>query len=170
MEHIDAFADPPSGHRGLPGLRPEPAGAGGGQDPCRSSRHSNSRRRAGSPLRSRAQPQYSSNEILDNLGHKFFGTVSRGLAQVGGKGLQPVRPAERLYSGRGRRRRFHRRPAIWRRLAEHQECRRSRELLAGPFDRLGRGLEGARTMMLIYNLPATETIYNRFRRIAARPT
>src|SRR5690606_38400323 len=28
-----------------------------------------------------SQPQYSSNEILDS-GHRFFGTVSRGLAQV----------------------------------------------------------------------------------------
>jgi hypothetical protein len=43
----------------------------------------------------------------------------------------PMGSAERLYSGRRSERRFHRRPALRRRDALHQECRRCARVLAG---------------------------------------
>ena len=71
-------------------------------------------------------------------------------------------PAERLYPGRGSRRRLHRRPALWRRHALHQECRRLRVFWQGPTLGFDAGADGARTMMLVYNLPRTEAIFERF--------
>jgi len=105
--------------------------------------------------------EYSSNELLDT-GHRFFGTVSRGLASViekavsqwglpngyilgqegGGAFIGGVRYGEgTLYTkNAGDRRVFWQGPSIgW-----------------------DIGGDGDRTMMLVYNLPATEAVYQRF--------
>lgn len=105
--------------------------------------------------------QYGPQELI-NSGHEFFGTVSRGLAQViekavsnwglpngyilgeegGGAFVAGLRYGEgTLYTkNAGDRRVFWQGPSIG-------------------FD---AGGEGARTMMLVYNLPATDAIYQRF--------
>jgi hypothetical protein len=105
--------------------------------------------------------QFSSNEVLD-AGHRFFGTVSRGLAQIvekagsqwglpngyvlgqeaGGAVVAGLRYGEgTLYT---------------------KNAGDLRVYWQGPSVGFDFGGEGARTMMLIYSLPATEAIYQRF--------
>ena len=104
---------------------------------------------------------YSSNEIVD-AGHRFFGTISRGLAQIvekagsqfglpngyvlgqeaGGAVVAGVRYGEGiLYT---------------------KNAGDLRVFGQGPSVGFDFGGEGARTMMLVYNLPATDAIYQRF--------
>jgi hypothetical protein len=107
------------------------------------------------------QHQYSSNELLD-AGHRFFGATSRGLASIvekagslfglpngyvlgqegGGAFVAGLRFGEgMLYTKNAGDRRVY-----WQ----------------GPSVGFDVGGEGARTMMLVYNLPATDAIYQRF--------
>ena len=104
---------------------------------------------------------YSSNEIVD-AGHRFFGTISRGLAQIvekagsqfglpngyvlgqeaGGAVVAGVRYGEGiLYT---------------------KNAGDLRVFWQGPSVGFDFGGEGARTMMLVYSLPATDAIYQRF--------
>ena len=104
---------------------------------------------------------YSSNEIVD-AGHRFFGTISRGLAQIvekagsqfglpngyvlgqeaGGAVVAGVRYGEGiLYT---------------------KNAGDLRVFWQGPSVGFDFGGEGAHTMMLVYNLPATDAIYQRF--------
>jgi hypothetical protein len=106
-------------------------------------------------------PYYSSNEIVD-AGHRFFGTVSRGLAQIvertgsqfglpngyilgqegGGAFIGGLRFGEgTLYT---------------------KNAGDLRVYWQGPTVGWDFGGEGARTMMLVYGLPATDAIYQRF--------
>lgn len=106
-------------------------------------------------------PQYSSNEIVD-AGHRFFGSVSRGLAQIveragslfglpngyilgqegGGAFIGGLRFGEgTLYT---------------------KNAGDLRVFWQGPTLGWDFGGEGARTMMLVYGLPATDAIYQRF--------
>ena len=108
-----------------------------------------------------AAPQYSSNELVD-AGHRFFGTVSRGLAQIieraggqfglpngyilgqegGGAFIGGLRYGEgTLYT---------------------KNAGDLRVFWQGPSVGWDFGGEGARTMMLVYSLPATQAIYQRF--------
>ena len=107
------------------------------------------------------EPYYSSNEIVD-AGHRFFGTVSRGLAQIveragsqfglpngyilgqegGGAFIGGLRYGEgTLYT---------------------KNAGDLRVFWQGPTVGWDFGGEGARTMMLVYGLPATEAVYQRF--------
>jgi hypothetical protein len=107
------------------------------------------------------QNQYSSNEVID-AGHRFFGSVSRGLAQIveragsqwglpngyilgqeaGGAVVAGLRYGEGvLYT---------------------KNAGDLRVFWQGPSVGFDFGGEGARTMMLVYSLPATEAIYQRF--------
>jgi len=106
-------------------------------------------------------PQYSSNEIVD-AGHRFFGTISRGLAQIVEKaGSQFGLPngyvlgqeaggavVAGLRYGEG--------------ILYTKNAGDLRVFWQGPSVGFDFGGEGARTMMLIYNLPATDAIYQRF--------
>ena len=104
---------------------------------------------------------YSSNEIVD-AGHRFFGTISRGLAQIveragsqfglpngyvlgqeaGGAVVAGLRYGEGiLYT---------------------KNAGDLRVFWQGPSVGFDFGGEGARTMMLVYSLPATDAIYQRF--------
>ncbi len=105
--------------------------------------------------------QFSANEILD-AGHRFFGGVSRGLAQLveragsrwglpngyilgqegGGAFIGGLRYGEgTMYT---------------------KNAGDLRVYWQGPSLGWDIGGEGARTMMLVYNLPATDAIYQRF--------
>jgi hypothetical protein len=105
--------------------------------------------------------QYSSNEIMD-AGHKFFGSISRGLATVveravsqwglpngyilgqegGGAFIGGLRYGEgTLYT---------------------KNAGDLRVFWQGPSIGWDAGGDGDRTMMLVYNLPATEAVYQRF--------
>ncbi len=109
-----------------------------------------------------AAPQrFSSDEIVDS-GHRFFGTVSRGLAQVveeaGRRWGQPngyVLGQEAsgafvagVRYGEG---------AMYTRNAGDQ-----RVYWQGPSIGFDAGGDGDRTMMLVYNLPSTAGIFRRF--------
>ncbi|MFZ0623378.1 MAG: DUF1134 domain-containing protein [Pseudolabrys sp.] len=116
------------------------------------------------PPEARPSPQgqhYSSNEVID-AGHRFFGTVSRGLAQLVEKaGSQWGLPngyvlgqeaggavVAGLRYGEG--------------VLYTKNAGDLRVFWQGPSLGWDFGGEGARTMMLVYNLPATEAIYQRF--------
>jgi len=104
---------------------------------------------------------FSANEIV-MAGHQFFGTVSRGLAQVverafsrwgepngyvlGQEGSGAFMVGLRYGDGKLYTRNAGDRRVFW----------------EGPSVGFDTGGEGARTMMLVYNLPATEAIYQRF--------
>jgi hypothetical protein len=104
---------------------------------------------------------YSSIEVVD-AGHRFFGSVSRGLAQIVEKaGSQWGLPngyvlgqeaggavVAGLRYGEG--------------VLYTKNAGDLRVFWQGPSVGFDFGGEGARTMMLIYSLPATEAIYQRF--------
>src|SRR6266849_2303437 len=114
---------------------------------------------AGSPAPQSGQ--YSSNEVVD-AGHRFFGTISRGLAQIVEKaGSQWGLPngyvlgqeaggavVAGLRYGEG--------------VLYTKNAGDLRVYWQGPSLGFDFGGDGARTMMLIYSLPATEAVYQRF--------
>ena len=108
-----------------------------------------------------SESRFSSSELV-GTGHRFFGTVSRGLAQVveqaisqwglpngyilgeeaGGAFIAGLRYGEgTLYT---------------------KNAGDLRVYWQGPSIGFDAGGEGARTMMLVYNLPSTRSIYERF--------
>jgi hypothetical protein len=116
------------------------------------------------PPRPGERDTYSSDELVDS-GHKFFGNVSRGLAlameeairrwgepdayilgqEGGGAFIGGVRYGEgKLYTRRGRGE-----PIFWQ----------------GPSVGFDFGGEGARSMMLVYNLQSTPDLFQRFAEI-----
>ena len=113
------------------------------------------------PARAQAPERYSSNEILD-AGHRFFGGVSRGLAQV----------IERAFSTWGQPNGYvlgqegggaiigglrYGEGALYTKNAGDLKV-----YWQGPTLGWDMGGEGSRTMMLVYSLPATRAIYQRF--------
>src|SRR5262249_20751390 len=106
-------------------------------------------------------PQYSSNEIVE-AGHRFFGTISRELAQIVEKaGSQFGLPngyvlgqegggavVAGLRYGEG--------------ILYTKNAGDLRVFWQGPSLGYDFGVDGARTMMLVYNLPSPDAIYQRF--------
>jgi hypothetical protein len=107
------------------------------------------------------QPQYSSNEILDN-GHRFFGTVSRGLAQVVEKAFSQFGQPNGYILGEEAGGAFVAGLRYGEGTLYTKNAGDLRVFWQGPSIGLDAGGEGARTMMLVYNLPSTEAVYNRF--------
>ena len=107
------------------------------------------------------QSQYSSNEILDS-GHRFFGTVSRGLAQVVEKAVSQWGLPNGYILGEEASGAF----VVGLRYGEGTLFTKNagdlRVFWQGPSVGFDTGGEGARTMMLVYSLPATQAIYERF--------
>lgn len=109
----------------------------------------------------REHDQYSSDELV-NSGHRFFGGVSRGLAQIierataqwgqpngyilGQEGSGAVVAGLRYGEGTLYTKNAGDRKVFWQ----------------GPSVGFDWGGAGSRTMMLVYNLPATDAIYERF--------
>ena len=105
--------------------------------------------------------KFSSDELVDN-GHRFFGTISRGLAQtveeasrrwgqpngyiLGQEGSGAVVVGARYGEG-----------VMYTRNAGDQ-----RIFWQGPSIGFDAGGDGDRTMMLVYNLPSRNAIYQRF--------
>ena len=107
------------------------------------------------------QPQYSSNEILDS-GHRFFGTVSRGLAQVVEKAFSQFGQPNGYILGEEAGGAFVAGLRYGEGTLYTKNAGDLRVFWQGPSIGLDAGGEGARTMMLVYNLPATDAVYNRF--------
>ena len=119
------------------------------------------------PLAAQGNPQqpsgnqYSSNEVLD-AGHRFFGTVSRGLAQI----VEKAGSQWGLPNGYVLGQEAGGAVAVGVRYGDGVLYTKNagdlRVFWQGPSLGFDFGGEGARTMMLIYSLPATEAIYQRF--------
>jgi hypothetical protein len=104
---------------------------------------------------------FSSTEIVDN-GHRFFGSVTRGLAEgvesankrwgkpnayiLGQEGSGAFVGGLRYGEGTMYTRNAGKRPVYWQ----------------GPTIGIDAGLDGDRTMMLVYNLPEVEGIFRRY--------
>ena len=106
-------------------------------------------------------PHFSSNEVLD-AGHRFFGSVSRGLAQlVERAGNQFGQPNGYILGQEGG-------GAFigGLRYGEGKLFTKNagdlRVFWQGPTLGWDFGGEGARTMMLVYGLPSTDAMYQRF--------
>jgi hypothetical protein len=110
---------------------------------------------------SRTQSQYSSNEILD-AGHRFFGGVSRGLAQVVEKAFSQWGLPNGYILGQEAGGAFVAGLRYGEGVLYTKNAGDLRVYWQGPSLGFDLGGEGARTMMLVYSLPATEAIYQRF--------
>ena len=114
------------------------------------------------PAQSWPPPErFSSNELLDS-GHRFFGAVSRGLAQVIEKAVSQWGLPNGYVLGEEASGAF----IVGLRYGEGTLYTKNagdlRVYWQGPSVGFDAGGEGARTMMLIYNLPSAQAIYERF--------
>jgi hypothetical protein len=104
---------------------------------------------------------YAPNELI-NEGHRFFGTVSRGLAQIVEKAISNWGQPNGYILGQEGSGAF----VVGLRYGDGKIYTKNagdlRVFWEGPSIGFDTGGEGARTMMLVYNLPATEAIYQRF--------
>jgi len=104
---------------------------------------------------------YSSVEVVDT-GHRFFGSVSRGLAQI----VERAGSQFGLPNGYILGQEASGAVAVGLRYGEGVLYTKNagdlRVFWQGPSLGFDFGGEGARTMMLVYSLPATEAIYQRF--------
>ena len=105
--------------------------------------------------------QYPPGELI-STGHKFFGTVSRGLATVIEKAVGNWGQPNGYILGQEAGGAI----VVGLRYGEGVLYTRNagdlKVFWQGPSLGFDAGGEGARTMMLVYNLPATEAIYERF--------
>ncbi|MCW5694695.1 MAG: DUF1134 domain-containing protein [Pseudolabrys sp.] len=104
---------------------------------------------------------YTVDEIV-GTGHQFFGTVSRGLAQVVEKAVSQWGQPNGYILGQEGSGAF----IVGLRYGDGTLYTKNagdlRVFWEGPSIGFDTGGEGARTMMLVYNLPATDAIYQRF--------
>lgn len=104
---------------------------------------------------------FSPDELL-NEGHRFFGTVSRGLAEVVEKAVSRWGQPNGYILGQEGSGAF----VVGLRYGDGKLYTKNagdrRVFWEGPSIGFDTGGEGARTMMLVYNLPATDAIYTRF--------
>jgi hypothetical protein len=104
---------------------------------------------------------YSSNEIVV-AGHKFFGTISRDLAQLVERAVSRWGQPNGYILGQEGGGAF----VVGLRSGDGtlypKNAGDRREFWEGPSIGFDYGGDGARTMMLVYNLPRTEAIYRRF--------
>jgi hypothetical protein len=108
-----------------------------------------------------AESKFSSNELL-NSGHRFFGTVSRGLAQVLEKAISNWGLPNGYILGEEAGGAFVAGLRYGEGMLYTKNAGDLKVFWQGPSIGFDAGGEGARTMMLIYNLPNTNAIYERF--------
>jgi hypothetical protein len=109
--------------------------------------------------------QYSSNEVVD-AGHHFFGGISRGLASIVEKAVSQWGLPNGYILGEEASGAF----VGGLRYGEGTLYTRNagdvRVFWQGPSLGFDAGADGARTMMLVYNMPQTEAIFDRFGGVA----
>ena len=113
------------------------------------------------PALAQAPEQYSSNEILDT-GHRFFGSVSRGLASVVERAFSTWGQPNGYILGQEGGGAFIGGLRYGEGVLYTKNAGDLRVYWQGPTLGWDVGGEGARTMMLVYNLPATRAVYQRF--------
>ena len=113
------------------------------------------------PQQQQRSNTFSPDEIVQT-GHQFFGTVSRGLAQVVEKAVGRWGQPNGYILGQEGSGAF----IVGLRYGDGTLYTKNagdlRVFWEGPSIGFDTGGEGARTMMLVYNLPATDAIYQRF--------
>jgi len=113
------------------------------------------------PAQGERRETFSVNEIV-GAGHQFFGSVSRGLAEVVEKAFSRWGEPNGYVLGQEGSGAF----VVGLRYGDGKLYTRNagdrRVFWEGPSVGFDTGGEGARTMMLIYKLPATDAIYQRF--------
>jgi hypothetical protein len=116
----------------------------------------------GNLAHAQGRPSTFSPDELVSEGHRFFGTVSRGLAQVVEKAVGRWGQPNGYILGQEGSGAF----VVGLRYGDGKLYTKNagdrRVYWEGPSVGFDTGGEGARTMMLVYNLPATDAIYQRF--------
>jgi hypothetical protein len=105
--------------------------------------------------------QFRANELV-GAGHRFFGTVSRGLASVIEKAVSQWGLPNGYVLGEEAGGAFFGGLRYGEGTLYTKNAGDLRVFWQGPTLGFDVGGEGARTMMLVYNLPATDAIYERF--------
>jgi hypothetical protein len=105
--------------------------------------------------------QYSSNEIVD-AGHRFFGGVSRGLAMIIEKAFSQWGQPNGYVLGEEAGGAFVGGLRYGDGTLYTKNAGDLRVFWQGPSVGFDAGADGARTMMLVYNLPRTDAIFDRF--------
>jgi hypothetical protein len=105
--------------------------------------------------------QYSSNELID-AGHRFFGGISRGLAMVVEKAVSQWGQPNGYVLGEEAGGAFVGGLRYGDGTLYTKNAGDLRIFWQGPSIGFDAGADGARTMMLVYNLPRTEAIFDRF--------
>ncbi|HEY8578607.1 MAG TPA: DUF1134 domain-containing protein [Beijerinckiaceae bacterium] len=117
---------------------------------------------APSALAQAGRPQrFSTRELVDN-GHQFFGTVSRGLASVVEEATRRWGQPNAYILGQEASGAFVAGARFGEGVMYTRNAGDQRVYWQGPSIGFDAGADGARTMMLVYNLPATNAIYRRF--------
>jgi hypothetical protein len=107
------------------------------------------------------ESRFSASEII-NAGHRFFGTVSRSLAQVVEKAVSQWGLPNGYILGEEAGGAFVAGLRYGEGTLYTKNAGDLRVYWQGPTVGFDAGGEGARTMMLVYNLPHTHAIYERF--------
>ena len=113
------------------------------------------------PPPSQQQPAFTPGELV-NAGHRFFGTVSRGLATVIENAVSKWGLPNGYVLGEEAGGAFFGGLRYGEGMLYTKNAGDLKVYWQGPTLGWDFGGEGARTMMLVYNLPATEAIYQRF--------
>ena len=113
------------------------------------------------PARPPASSQYSANELID-AGHHFFGGVSRGLATIVEKAGSEWGQPNGYILGEEAGGAFVGGLRYGDGTLYTKNAGDVRVYWQGPSLGFDAGADGARTMMLVYNLPRTEAIFERF--------
>jgi hypothetical protein len=109
-----------------------------------------------------SQPnQFSPNELID-AGHRFFGGVSRGLAMVVEKAVSQWGQPNGYVLGEEASGAFVGGLRYGDGTLYTKNAGDLRVFWEGPTVGFDAGADGARTMMLVYNLPRTQAIFDRF--------
>jgi hypothetical protein len=108
-----------------------------------------------------APPPFSTNEIVDS-GHRFFGAVSRGLAEIVQEAVRRWGQPNGYVLGQEASAAFfgglrYGEGKMYTRNAGDQAV-----FWQGPSVGFDAGADGDRTMMLVYNLPTVDAIFRRF--------
>ena len=118
-----------------------------------------------SPVLPQRGNQYSPNEVID-AGHRFFGGVSRGLASILEKAVSQWGLPNGYILGEEASGAFIGGLRYGEGRLNTKNAGDVRVFWQGPSIGFDAGADGARTMMLVYNLPRTEAIFDRFGGIA----
>jgi len=117
------------------------------------------------PAAAQSDQRYSSNELV-NAGHQFFGTISQGLAGVIERAVSQWGQPNGYILGEEAGGAFVGGLRYGDGTLYTKNAGDPRVFWQGPSIGLDWGGDGARTMMLVYNLPRTDAVYQRFAGVA----